>query len=561
MQLSSRFEVLFMPTMEVSKKDLEGLVGRKINDNILEESLLSAKIELEGRKGDVLKLDCKDTNRPDLWSAEGVARVLKGHFELDLGVPKYNVLKSKHLLRVDKSISNIRPFMVACVAKSLKLDKESISQNIQLQEKISLTYGRRRRDAAIGVFDLSKIKGPFTYKAVSDDEIKFVPLGFGKEMHPSQILKEHQKGKEYGHLIRGNKFPVLLDSNGQVCSMPPVINSELTGKVTEKTKSVLVEVSGYDLDHIRLALNVMAAALADRGAKLEGVASVFPGGKKVYSPDFRTQSAYVNADNARRFLGLPLSNEEISHLLSRSRFDVNSRGKDIKAEYLNYRNDVTHERDLIEDIAIAFGYNEMEPEPPRIFTIGKGDENEGFSDSLKEVMLGMEFQEILTFILTSRNNLFDKMLTKGESCEIANPVSENWGSLRTWLTPNTLEFLSKNMHAEYPQKVFEIGNCFLLDGKAETKTRDVKKLGAAISDVRIGYENASSVLHSFMESLGIKFSLKDKKYPFLIEGRSADIVVKGKPAGFIGEVHPKVLKNWGLQKAAVVFEMDVSLLK
>ncbi|MBI2584052.1 MAG: phenylalanine--tRNA ligase subunit beta, partial [Candidatus Aenigmarchaeota archaeon] len=460
-----------MPTIEVSKNDLERLVGKKLPDNALEELLILAKGELGGRKGDLLKIECKDTNRPDLWSAEGIARILRGHFELETGIPKYKAAKSKYVLCIDNSVSKIRPCMVACIVKNLKLNENTLAQMIQLQEKLAVTYGRKRREAAVGIFSFEKLKPPFVYKAVEDKAVSFVPLGFKKEMHPSQILKEHPKGKEYGHLLTKGKYPILMDSKGQVCSMPPIINSELTGKVTENTKSVLVEVSGYRIERISLALNVMAAALVARGGKIESVTSILPSGRKITSPSFEEMEFSISADNVRKFLGMPLSNEEIVHLLERQRYDARASGKRIIARYLSCRDDVMHERDLIEDIAIAFGYNEIEPEIPRIFTIGKADDREVFAEGLKEAMIGLGFQEIMAFILTNKDNQFRKMHMNGESAEISNPVSDNWNCLRSWLLPSALEFLSKNKHAEYPQKIFEIGDCVILDDRAETQTR------------------------------------------------------------------------------------------
>ncbi|MBI2583458.1 MAG: phenylalanine--tRNA ligase subunit beta, partial [Candidatus Aenigmarchaeota archaeon] len=167
----------------------------------------------------------------------------------------------------------------------------------------------------------------------------------------------------------------------------------------------------------------------------------------------------------------------------------------------------------------------------------------------------------MAFVLTNKDSQSAKMHAKGESAEISNPVSDNWNSLRSWLLPSQLDFLSKNKHAEYPQKIFEIGDCVILDDRAETQTRDIRKLAVTVSDVRVGYENISSVLHAFMKSIGCRFSLKEKLYPFLIDGRSAEIVINGKPSGFVGEIHPAILKNWGLQKAVVVFEVDTELLK
>ena len=545
-----------MPKINVSLRDLQCLIGKKVIAKQLEDDLLYAKCELDSKEGDRLAIDVKDSNRPDLWSAEGVARQLRGYYGKEKGMPKYPVNSSKIVLTVDKKVSAVRPKIAAAVVKDVHLDEESIKQLIQLQEKMCQTYGRNRELIAIGVYDMGRITPPIRYTAVGPQEIKFVPLDFSEPMTPGEVMKKHPKGIEYARLIKGEKYPLLIDSKNEVLSMPPIINSETTGRVTEKTRNVFVEVTGYDIERLKTALNVMSAAMADRCGKIFSVDVLYD--KKITTPDFSEKTIDMDIDYCRKTIGIDLSENEIIELLKKSRLDGARKGRKISVKYPAYRADIMHQRDIIEDIAIAYGYNRMKPEQPRIATTGSSLPLEDFSDRVCEAIIGLGFQEIITYMLTSSESLFKKMNIKEEkTAEIENYMSINWSVLRTWLLPSALEFLSRNMHVEYPQKIFEAGDCVLPDDSYETKSRNARKLCCVVSDSRINYDELSSVLDAFLKCFYVKYSLKKSGHNFFIGGRSADIIVNNKAIGFIGEIHPKVLNEWGIEKPVAAFEIDI----
>jgi len=550
-----------MPKIEIAKADLEMLVGQEIRPKDLEKLLMTAKVELEGVDPltGMLKLDCKDTNRPDLWCVEGISRQLRGSLGRESGAPKYSISKGKVVVEVDKNVAKVRPLVVGAVVRNLKFDDLSIKQLIQLQEKVALTWGRKRRDAAIGVYDFDKIKAPIRYTAVRDRGIKFIPLDFTEPMSPRTILERHPKGKEYGHLIPGDDFPMLIDSGGNVLSMPPVINSAWTGKVTEQTKNVFVEVTGWDERIISLALNVIVTALADRGGKVEAIA--VKSGKTITTPSLRGGSISVEPDSIRRFLGLQLSDEEIVKLLERARYDVKRKDDKLICIWPGYRGDIMHARDIIEDVGILFGYNEMQPDIPKLYTPGGQTALENFCTQLKELGCGLGFQEIMTFMLTNKENLFKKMETPPlPVAEIANPVSGNWSAMRSWLVPSALEFIAKNQHVSYPQRIFEIGDCIVSDDKAETRTQMLRQLCMAAIDVKIGYEQLASILDAMLRNLGISYSLQPCSCPHYIDGRAAEVIADGSSIGTIGEIHPQVLNNWQIEKPVIAFELSADAL-
>jgi phenylalanyl-tRNA synthetase beta chain len=548
-----------MPKIEVSQKDLCSLIGRKLSAEQLREEVLYAKGELDEVNGDLLKLDMKDTNRPDMWSAEGVAREIRARY--GGGLPKYIVKKTRFVVRVDSSVSGVRPYTACAIVKGLKINEQVMSQLIQLQEKVAGTFGRNRKEVALGVYDLHKIKFPITYKAVKPNEIKFVPLDFKDKMTPEEILEKHPKGKEFGHLLKNETaYPIFIDSAHEVLSMPPIINSNYSGKVTEKTRDVFIECSGFDMKFLNTALNVIVAALAERGGIIYGV-NVKYGNKITRTPDLAPKKFYATTGYIRKVAGLDLTDKKIIELLKKSLYDAKIKGKRIELLYPAYRQDIMHERDVVEDILISYGFNDIDPERIEMHTKGSVTKAHTTSKRLARIMVGMGFQEILSYTLTNRENLYSKMNTSGHLIEIDNPMSANWSVFRTSLMPGLMEFFTSNMHYEYPQMIFEIGTTIEMDPNSETRTADVHKMAAAVTSSAVSYEDISSQLDALLRNMGVQYKLQKINHPSFIEGRTAEILVNGKSVGVIGEIHPQVLNNWKMEKPVVAFELRLDAIQ
>ncbi len=548
-----------MPTIEVSARDLCRLAST--TPSRLEDDVLYAKGELESSEGGVLRIDIKDTNRPDLWSTEGVAREIKGR-RSSPGMPTYAARPSGIRVKVEPGVLKIRPRAVAAVVRDLKLTPEALAQLIQLQEKVSLSFGRNRKEVAMGVYDLSRVSPPITYRTVKPGEIRFVSLGMDRPLTPKQIIELHPKGKEFGHLLEGrSEYPVFMDSRGEVLSMPPIINSARSGRVTTSTRNLFIECTGFDMRFLMPALNSVVAALADRGGSIGSVEVFHPGGRLV-TPDLTPGKSRVSIDYVNRISGLGLNAREIVSLLKKARYDAAARKGFVEVRYPAYRQDIMHPRDIVEDVLISRGYNTIAPERPRIPTIGEASRLEYLAQKVAEVMVGLGLQEIMSHILTSNESLFDRMLLpRSGVCDIKNPVSANWSVMRNSVLPSLIEFLSKNKHVDYPQRVFELGDCVLPDNKRETRSRDERRLAVALTYTSAGYEDASSVLDALARAFGTGLSLKPTDSPSFMQGRAASILLDKKPAGIVGEVHPQVLNNWNLEKPVAAFELSLEPLK
>ncbi|MBU0530149.1 MAG: phenylalanine--tRNA ligase subunit beta [Candidatus Aenigmatarchaeota archaeon] len=544
-----------MPTIDISHQDLNNLVGKNLTLNQLQDDILFAKGEID-ETGDTIKVDIKDTNRPDLWSTEGIAREIKSRYRP--GMPEYKTGKSNVVVHVDPKMKNIRPYTTCAVVRNLKITKHVLEQMIQLQEKVAGTFGRNRKEIAIGVYDLHKIKLPIKFTTTTPN-LKFIPLDFTKELTPKQIIDQHPKGKEYGHLLEGmSAYPLFIDSAGSVLSMPPIINSDHTGKVTTSTRDVFIECSGFNLNFLNTALNVLVAALADRGGTIETVDVIY-GNKKITTPDLTPKKASVDPRYVNKISGLNLKDADITKLLEKSGYKILN--KKIDVLYPAYRQDIMHQIDIVEDILISYGYNKITPEEPRLPTKGSADRLWNFSRHVTDIMTGAGLQEIMSYILTSNDHVFTRMNIKPtEIAEIENPMSSNWSVFRSSLIPGLLEFLSQNTHREFPQKIFEIGDTVEVNMRNETRTQNTRRLAVALSDSSFGYQNATEILDFLMSTLGTKYNLVRADHNSLIPGRSANILVHGKKLGIIGEIHPQVLNNWKLELPVIIFELNLTEL-
>ncbi|MBN1923497.1 MAG: phenylalanine--tRNA ligase subunit beta [Nanoarchaeota archaeon] len=545
-----------MPTIEVSFKDFQSLVGKKLprNHEKLWDLLLYIKSEVEELHGDDFKIELADTNRPDLWCVEGLARALKGALKLEKKIPIYKTNTSRLVLKADKSVNKARPFIAAAVVKDLKFDENIIKQLIQLQLKLDTTYGRNRKKSAIGIYDFDKIVFPVTYKTIKPDGISFIPLGFEKRMTPEDILKEHPKGLEFGKIIQDfKKYPILVDADNKVLSMPPIINSNDVGKVTEETRNVFIEVTGTNMSTVLGALNIVTSALADRKGKVFNV-KIDYGRKKLNTPVFKSKLIYVNTNSIKNRLGLDLPKKEITSLLERARFNIKSYNKDfITVEVPFYRTDVMHEFDIIEDIGIMYGYENIKSENIEISTKGELLESTHYKNKIRDLVCGMCYQELLNYTRVDKEILFN------QNCiEIANPIGTRMNCLRNELLPVNLLFLSRNTHNEYPQRVYEVGKVFIKE-KNEVVEEDRLCILSCHSDA--DFTEMKQAVEWLLNNLKIKHDIKEFEHEAFIKGRCAGISFKNKIIGWFGEVHPSALVRFGLENPACALELKIEKIK
>ena len=559
---------LKMPTIDIDYAELERLLNVKLNGDMakLDDILAYVKAEVKAfnEKENSVSIEMKDTARADLWSVEGLSRALQGYLKHTKGIKQYTVGKSAIEVNVNAQLYNIRPYICCSVIKDIHLSDSVIKGIMHLQDKLDQTNGRSRQKTSIGIYNLDLIKPPIEYTAVKPADVKFVPLGFNEKMSLDEVLERHPKGIEYGHIVKKNPlYPMLFDSEGKVLSFPPIINSTDLGKITEESRNLLVEVTGTLHKTVLNTLNLVTLALIDRGGKAYSATIHYPEKsnytkKTVVTPDFNNRIVALSIEDTNRLLGLKLSAKQISELLLTAGLGVEkASGDSISVLVPCYRVDVMHQVDIIEDVAIAYGYNNIEPLWRELPTTGQAKPDQRYIDVARELMVGLGYQETLNTTLTNQETLFKKMnAAPTKIIELSNPKIVTMTCLRNWLLPSLMEFLSINQSVEFPQKIFELGKVTLLDETKETQTRDEDWLAAVTTHVNANFSEIKSALDSFMGNFGVEWQIKETLHSSFIEGRVGKVIVGGIEVGVVGEVNPLVLEAWKLENPVAAFELN-----
>jgi phenylalanyl-tRNA synthetase beta chain len=538
-----------MVSVEINKSELLRLIGKELSDEEIVNTLFNLKCEAN-IIGD--QMTCEITpDRIDMCCVEGIARAMAQYLELP--TPKVEILPSDESLVVESV--KARPYIRTAIVKGLEIDETCILNLMQLQEKLHATIGRNRKKVAVGIHDISHVRGPFTYKEIKPSEIKFIPLGEKREMNLAEILLEHPKGKEYRECLVGfEKYPILLDAKSNVLSFPPIINGELT-RVTTKTKDLLIDVTGTNLKAVENTLNIIISALAMRGGKIYEM-KIRNANESVRSPNFEPRAVRIKFEKPSMLLGIQLNPEDIISSLERMGYESTVVGNEIDVFVPPYRSDVFSDVDIIEDIAIGYGYSNIIPELPKLATQGGLSKVESISRDVRAILAGFGAQEILNFVLTTPTDNFDKMnAPRSEFIEIENPVSQEYTILRTWLIPSLVRLLGKNKHRAYPQKIFEVGDCVVRDGKSCTFSKTIRKAAIVITHDSANLTEAKSVVEGFLKALGINYMIASYEHPSFIPSRCGVVIVNGKEVGFFGEIHPAVLETFDIDKPVIAAEL------
>ena len=540
-----------MPVITLYWDELERLVGAD-RETILKK-LPMIGCDIERVEEDHIDVEFFP-NRPDLYSVEGVARALRGFLGIEKGLKEYKTYKADWKIYVDKSVLSVRPRIAGCVVKGLEMSDEVIRSLMEVQEDLHWTIGRNRRRMAIGVHDLSKVYFPLRYTAV-DSSFTFVPLDFDKPMSVKEILKDHPKGKEYGFILaEKDRFPMIIDAKNEAISFPPIINAEKT-RVTERTTDLFIDVTGFD-EYVDKAMNILATMLADRGGRIELVEVIYPN-KTEITPKLDVRTMDVKKEEIFSLLGFKLSDEEIKDALEKMRFGCEVFNDFIRVYIPPYRADIMHEWDVIEDIAIGYGYDRISPEYPQTNTIGEEHPWNRIRDIVREIMIGLGFLEVITFTLTNEKVMFEFMRRKGEPWRdyvpLMHPLTTEHTIVRTDLLPKLLELLSYNKHYEMPQKVFEVGDVVV-------NCMNRLRVAGCVTHSRANFAEIRSYVQALMRELNLSWEARPSTDEAFIDGRRADIVIDGKKVGVFGEIHPEVLERFDINTPVAAFEIDLTLI-
>ncbi|MDR1618787.1 MAG: phenylalanine--tRNA ligase subunit beta [Treponema sp.] len=597
-----------MPKIEVNEEVFFSLAlpgGRGGQDSkeswntreALEEALTCAKAELDedsdkslppGER--VLKIELNDTNRPDLWATAGCARQLRLHAGIrrdGVLIPDYpffsrpgKLRKTAHKVRVEPSVRGVRPFLAGFIAGGKAITDAALRDMIQTQEKLAWNFGRKRRTISMGLYRIAIIEWPIIYKGVDPDSVSFVPLQWDVPLTLREILKQHPKGKEYAFIQEHEPVhPLLVDSKGAVLSYPPIINSADLGAVQVGDTDLFIELTGTDQSSVTLAASIMACDLADQGYTIEpveveyGYETPFSAafGEGMVTPFYFQEPVFCSLARIEKFLGERLDAAGCIAALERMGVRAEEavsaeRGDTLQTEGVlarppEYRNDFLHAADVAEDVMIGRGLSSFTPERPRDFTIGRLTPITLFSRRVREIMIGMGYQEMIYNYLGSRRDLVERMRGDGgRILRIANPMTENYEYVRDSVLASIMMSESVSGHSVYPHRIFEIGKVAFRDPNENYGARTRQFLGLVHAARDANFNTAAAQLQTLFYYISRGYDVEESADPRFIPGRAASILYNGERIGAGGEIHPQVRENWGLAMPGTAAELDLDAL-
>lgn len=560
-----------MPKIEVHEDLFNSLLNHSYSDDELEMIFPVAKAELgsHDKSERLYKIELNDTNRPDLWSASGVTRALNTYETIQ--PPTYDFFSSKdetkesggRELITHSSVKEVRPFSVGFCVTGKVVDDKILESLIQTQEKLCNNFGRKRKSIAIGVYRSDLITFPVHYKGVDPDAYSFIPLQMDEKLTLREITKKHPKGIEFGPIVEDSPlYPFITDDNGDVLSFPPVINSAHIGAVKEGDEHLFFELSGTGLDDLLLASSIIACDCADLGYTILPVQCLLGEeteyGEKVTVPYYFQKEATCPLPFLHKTLGETLSNELIIEALMKMGISSTISNNNVVIKVPPYRNDFLHPVDIVEDVMIGHSLALFSPELPKDSTVGRLSKAEQLARKVKDICIGMGFQEMMYNYLGSRKEYIDNMHVVGDDyIQIENPMSENYEFVRPSIIPSLLESESMSAHAIYPHHIFEVGKVAYLCESDNSGTVTKNHLGFLSAAGDMGFNQLNSYISTLFYYLNVEYVMSELVDPRFISGRCGNVVVNGKEVGIFGEVHPEVLESWNITMPTIACEIDL----
>jgi phenylalanyl-tRNA synthetase beta chain len=542
-----------MPVVELNLSRLQKLVGKNINKKQILDTLPFLGLDIESLGRNTVRVEYSP-NRPDYSTDFGIALGLQGILGISKGMLRLNIRKQgSYEIKVDNSTSNVRPFVTGIIARNGSLDDKAVKQIINMQEDLHFGLGRKRKKSSIGIHDLDKISFPLKYTTTSRDH-RLVPLNSTKESSISEILRDSEVGKDYGSILgQSAKVPIIIDAKGQTISFPPIINAALT-TVTTKTKNLLVEVTGIDKQSAEDMLSIVVVILQGAGFQFS---QLKVSGSKNSTPNFAPRVIVFDADPVNKILGLNISGSMLTSCLKKCRLGAVMKGKKIQCTIPRYRFDIFGGMDIVEEVALGYGIDNLKPAWPASVHIGEKNQISEKLDSISRLMTGLGFMETLNSTLADKQILYE--MTNRDSSQIISVVSsksQEHTILRDSILPGLLENLSKNIHETYPQKFFESGIVF----SKGVSIKETTNLACVSASEETNFSKMKAVLQSLLR-IGFNIKCETKTLPnhaLFSQGRVAEITVGKNVVGHIGELDSKVLENFKIRTGVVAFEIKLN---
>jgi len=586
-----------MVVVDVDPDELRTLTGHdEKSDEELKDDLFGLGLEFEEETEDgEFRLEFAP-DRLDRLSVEGIARSLRYQYGDTRGVFVPETNDPEWTIEVADSVPDYRPYVTGAIVRDVNLSEDALDSLIQLQEKLHATMGRKRAKGAIGIHDLTMLKGrslrssdertsgedrpasrsldegdtsagnSIEYRGVAPDGDTFVPLDSDEELTPAEVLAEHPTGEKYADLVRDHDvYPAIYDDLG-LFSFPPVINGRRT-EVSTESRDLLIELTGTDQWTIDKMCTILCYALSARGGRIEDVEVEYPD-RTALRPDFEVRTKHVTHERIETLLGIDLTEEDVLDYLERAGLDAETEEwGDDELEYVvevpPYRVDVLHPVDIVDDVGRAHGFNELVPRFPDVGTVGGRTADSRHARAVRNALAGIGFEGLLNFHMIATEENYERMgldagsdvVGGGRPATIAEPYSEEYEILRTWALPSLLMVLENNTHRAYPQDLAEVGFAAERDDAQNTGVAERDTVAAVLARHDASYEDARARLQSLCRAFDVDFDTPPTTHPAFIDGRTASVVVDGDDVGVIGELHPEVLVEHDLEVPVAGFEI------
>ena len=575
-----------MPTLNLQHSLLEyiqNLNGSEHSPESWSEWLPAIGCPVEGSDEEVLEVEVFP-DRPDLLSHETMARAGRAFLQGEIQDQSIQTSDSGMVLDVDSSLKSVRPVIMAAIVRCVNNGEttegrdEFIQSLMDHQEKLHLSLGRRRRFSSIGVHDLSTLSPPFRVITVPGSH-SFVPLAMDEKMTIDAILTEYPKCVEYAHLMEELEvYPVIIDSNDDILSFPPIINGDHT-TVTDSTTDFFIDVTGWDERAVEACLLLVCLSLAERGGTIEQVQVNGCDGQVRLTPNMEAKEHRVSDRLINRVLGLTLDSEEISSAIQRmggtlmtSRAVTDGVNKaerwaDLEVgerEHViampRWRFDIMHPVDIVEDIAIGYGYKNM----PNILSSVHLDAiplpSAHLHRRVRESLRSLNLQATQSLTLSNDRVQFDntRWYRLAETTELANPITIDHTMMRQRILPSLLQLLAANRHHELPQRVYELGTVVL-------DSHNATRAAWACAEVGGGFSAAKGFAQALLRDIGADLdnvvweATESDEGPWLA-GRGAKVLISGEEVGQIGELDPVIASEFGLRVPIQAGDFDIDAL-
>ncbi|CAG9996607.1 unnamed protein product [Clonostachys byssicola] len=593
-----------MPTISVDKYKLYEALGQKFTTEEFEDLCFEYGIELDEdteneerpivngeQEPPQLKIEIP-ANRYDMLCFEGIALNLN-IFRGRIPTPNYRVVAPKdedqYVINVLPETAQVRPLIAGAVLRNVKFTKDRYESFISLQDKLHQNLARQRTLVSIGTHDLDTVQGPFTYEALPPRDIKFVPLNQTKEMNSEELMTFYEKDKHLGrylHIIRDSPvYPVVLDKNKVVCSLPPIINGEHS-KITLNTTNIFVEVTATDATKLEIVLDMVVTMFSEYVAEpftVEPVRIVSDHNDSTrVTPSLRPRITSVEIDYLNSCTGLSESPESLAKLLSKMAYIAKPSDKDaniLEVSIPATRPDVLHQCDVMEDLAVCWGYNNLpRTEPNRSATVGGPLLINKLGDIFRTEAAMAGWSEVMPLILCSHDENFAWLNRKDDgktAIKLANPKTLEYQIVRTSLLPGLLKTIRENKSHSLPMKIFEVADVGFKDESLERRARNERHFAAAWCGRSSGFEIVHGLLDRLLLMLRTSFITREqagKPDGYWIEELKEDTYFHGHAAavhlrlngkeqriGEFGILHPSVLENFDLRYPVSTLEINLEV--